>query len=227
MTKSEIESKCFLSKKRLKQEFMLVGILIISLYLSACGKPFETDVSTETKSTIQTVSETIASDNQEETQFVTGFEITDWTMDDLNGDIKINNKQIKLPCSISDLGLDYSLSDVYAHTQSFDKIGSELYYKNKYIAAVFFNSNNEDLINKNIVGFYLGGFNRELPDFEIMGITPNSTYEDVIAVLGGPNVADPHGNQLRYIFENQDQLFVDFDSDNKMITFFITNNIEE
>ena len=227
MSKSEIDPKRFLSKKRLKQALILVGILLITLAFSGCEKLVETDVSAETKSTIQTVSETTVPVNQEETQFVTEFEITDWTMEDLISDIKIYGKQISLPCNVSDLGKDYSLSDVYCYIQSSNQTGSELYYKNKYVAAVYFYGNNEDLINKNIVKLYLGGFNRELPDFEIMGITSNSTLEDVKKILGDSNIINAHENQLRYMFEDQNQLFINFDSNGKMNAFFITNNIKE
>ncbi|MCI9410066.1 MAG: hypothetical protein HFJ89_09670 [Oscillospiraceae bacterium] len=227
MTKSEIDPKRFLSKKRLKQALMLVVILLISLSLSGCENFVETDVSAETKSTKQTISETTAPDNQDETIFVTDFEITDWTMEDLISDIKIYGKQISLPCNVSDLGKDYSLSDVYCYIQSSNQTGSELYYKNKYVAAVYFYGNNEDLINKNIVKLYLGGFNRELPDFEIMGITSNSTLEDVKKILGDSNIINAHENQLRYMFEDQNQLFINFDSNGKMNAFFITNNIKE
>ena len=227
MTKSEIDPKRFLSKKRLKQALMLVVILLISLSLSGCENFVETDVSAETKSTKQTISETTAPDNQDETIFVTDFDITDWTMEDLISDIKIYGKQISLPCNVSDLGKDYSLSDVYCYIQSSNQTGSELYYKNKYVAAVYFYGNNEDLINKNIVKLYLGGFNRELPDFEIMGITSNSTLEDVKKILGDSNIINAHENQLRYMFEDQNQLFINFDSNGKMNAFFITNNIKE
>lgn len=227
MSKSEIDPKRFLSKKRLKQALMLVVILLISLSLSGCENFVETDVSAETKSTKQTISETTAPDNQDETIFVTDFEITDWTMEDLISDIKIYGKQISLPCNVSDLGKDYSLSDVYCYIQSSNQTGSELYYKNKYVAAVYFYGNNEDLINKNIVKLYLGGFNRELPDFEIMGITSNSTLEDVKKILGDSNIINAHENQLRYMFEDQNQLFINFDSNGKMNAFFITNNIKE
>ena len=227
MTKSEIDPKRFLSKKRLKQALMLVVILLISLSLSGCENFVETDVSAETKSTKQTISETTAPDNQDETIFVTDFEITDWTMEDLISDIKIYGKQISLPCNVSDLGKDYSLSDVYCYIQSSNQTGSELYYKNKYVAAVYFYGNNEDLINKNIVKLYLGGFNRELPDFEIMGIASNSTLEDVKKILGDSNIINAHENQLRYMFEDQNQLFINFDSNGKMNAFFITNNIKE
>ncbi len=227
MTKSEIDPKRFLSKKRLKQALMLVVILLISLSLSGCENFVETDASAETKSTKQTISETTAPDNQDETIFVTDFEITDWTMEDLISDIKIYGKQISLPCNVSDLGKDYSLSDVYCYIQSSNQTGSELYYKNKYVAAVYFYGNNEDLINKNIVKLYLGGFNRELPDFEIMGITSNSTLEDVKKILGDSNIINAHENQLRYMFEDQNQLFINFDSNGKMNAFFITNNIKE
>ncbi len=48
MTKSEIDPKRFLSKKRLKQALMLVGILLITLAFSGCEKLVETDVSAET-----------------------------------------------------------------------------------------------------------------------------------------------------------------------------------
>lgn len=48
MEKAKIELKRYLSKKRLKQALMLVGILLIPLTLSGCENFVETDVSAET-----------------------------------------------------------------------------------------------------------------------------------------------------------------------------------
>lgn len=66
MTKSEIEPKRFLVKKRLKQALMLVGILIITLALSGCEKFVETDVSAETR--LQTTATEILETQSKECQ---------------------------------------------------------------------------------------------------------------------------------------------------------------
>ena len=97
---TKIKRKCFFVRKRLKQTLMLVGILIITLAFSGCEKLVETDVSAETKSTIQTVSETTVPVNQEETQFVTEFEITDWTIEEFISNITIYGQQINLPFNV-------------------------------------------------------------------------------------------------------------------------------
>lgn len=60
-----ISKRLWVVKNRLKQSLALGGILIVTLSLSGCEKFVETGVSAETKSTIQTISETIALDNQE------------------------------------------------------------------------------------------------------------------------------------------------------------------
>ncbi len=224
MSKSEIDPKRFLSKKRLKQALMLVGILLITLALSGCEKLVETDVSAETKSTIQTVSETTVPVNQEETQFVTEFEITDWTMEELVDNIYLCGQKITLPSKVNELDTDLKLSSYY--DALFDETVSTISYKNQNISLTYFNGdciNSSDRVITNIQY----GLNQLIPEFNIMGITESSTPDDVKNILGDPNYIQDDGNSYRYIFSDKKQMMLSFNDDYTGINFYYVIYEEE
>ncbi len=167
---TKIKRKCFFERKRLKQALILVGILIITLAFSGCEKLVETDVSAETKSTIQTVSETTVPVNQEETQFVTEFEITDWTIEEFISNITIYGQQINLPFNVENLPDDFYLSEKGVYVEVTDTTGFSMYYKDKKIAYVYCNGKCEDNSNALITSICFGMFN-PVPKIKIMGIT--------------------------------------------------------
>ena len=140
MSKSEIDPKRFLSKKRLKQTLMLVGILLITLAFSGCEKLVETDVSAETKSTIQTVSETTNFENITEIKTIEPPK-DGWTLEQLNKVLYMNEQKIELPLMFSSLKEGYEIRDKrYNNELSLDNdiVGGLLYYQNDLIALVTF-----------------------------------------------------------------------------------------
>ena len=225
---TKIKRKCFFVRKRLKQALMLVGILIITLAFSGCEKLVETDVGAETKSTIQTVSETTVPVNQEETQFVTEFEITDWTMEELVTDMEIEGQKFSLPCSIAQLNKSFNVNNI-RYSEKYDHTVADLYYKNEYISQVTVNKNINDrnYKNKNIMAFFIGGAN-SIPQFNIMGITNDSTQDDIVNILGNSNIKNNEINQpYRYFFNENEHIIIDFDENNKIWLFFIIYSVEE
>lgn len=229
MAKSEIEPKRFLSKKRLRQALMLVGVLIITLALSGCEKFVETDVSAETKlQTSQNVIETTAPTNQEETQFITEFEITDWNIEKLVTDMEIERHKFSLPCSVSQLNKSFNINNI-RYSEKYDHTVADLYYKNKYISQITVNKNvgENDYKNKNIIAFFIGGAN-SIPQFNIMGITNDSTRDDIVNILGNSNIKNNETNRpYRYFFNENEHVIIDFDESDKIWLFFIIYNVEE
>lgn len=223
---TRIKRKCFFVRKRLKQALMLVGILIITLAFSGCEKLVETDVSAETKSTIQTVSETTVPVNQEETQFVTEFEITDWTIEEFISNITIYGQQINLPFNVENLPDDFYLSEKGVYVEVTDTTGFSMYYKDKEIAYVYCNGKCEDNSNALITSICFGMFN-PVPKIKIMGITEKSNYDFIIKKLGLPNNLN-NDNELRYIFANNKEILIHFqNNDEKEINFLSIEYVEE
>ena len=185
---TKIKRKCFFERKRLKQALMLVGILIITLAFSGCEKLVETDVSAETKSTIQTVSETTVSANQErETQYVTGTKQShELTFDDINI-IEINGQQVSLPFNVEELGENYSIGTV----QGFEEKISAIYYNKQCLAVIEFNDDNY------ITSIAFTSDSLEQNDIQIYGLSPNDNFEKVINTIGIPN----NQKELALIYE--------------------------
>ncbi len=215
-------------KKRLKWSAALVGILIVSLSLSGCKNFVETDVSAETTSISSTVSETAVVTNNEETQFVTEFEITDWTMGDLVTDMEIEGQKFSLPCSASQLNKDYKVNYT-GYSLKYDHTVADLYYKKEYISQITVDKNVSDLdfCDKNIIAFFMGGA-YPMPQFNVMGITNDSTPDDVLKILGNSNVQNNKVDQpYRYYFNKNEYIIIDFDDNNKICLFFIIFKVED
>lgn len=170
MSKSEIDPKRFLSKKRLKQALMLVGILLITLAFSGCEKLVETDVSAETKSTIQTVSETTNFENITEIKTIEPPE-DGWTLEQLSNYIYINGVNYRYPIKLSDLGKNFNADD------------NMILYKNK---LSFGGSVNDDGIYTSLM-FSISGNQSEMPDnmlININGVTLGTELQDLFLKLG-------------------------------------------
>lgn len=216
-TIEDIPKRLRVMKKRLKQSLVLVGILIVSLSLSGCEKFVETDVSAETKSTIQTINETTAPNNQEETAFVTEFEITDWTMENLVNDISLCGKKITLPINPNTLNPEFDLINYY------DKWYNETVFilscNGEDVALMYCDgdcSNSSDILINNIQY----GINKPIPQLNIMGITKYSSSDDVKKILGEPNYIQDNGNTFRYIFSDKKQFMISFTDDYDAIDFY-------
>ena len=214
-------------KNSLKHALALVGIIIITLSLSGCDNFVGTDVSAETISTKQPVSETTAPDNQEETVSVTEFVITDWTMKDLVSEINICGQQINFPFKVEELNIDFNLSDKGYYLESSNTTGFIMYYKGEQIAYVYSDGKCSDKTEALFTNISFGMFN-SVPEINIMGISNNSNYNYIVKKLGEPNYIQNDINTLRYIFSDNNYVIIHFEDDTQnAINFFSINYMEE
>lgn len=155
------------------------------------------------------------------------FEITNWTMEDLVSKIEVEGQKIIFPCTVSQLDGDFVIENV-GYSSKYDHTVADLYYKKKYISQITVNKNvdEEYFKDNNIIAFFMGG-SESLPQFNIMGISNNSTVNDVISILGNPNVGNSDANRpYRYYFNDDNFVLIDFDDNDKMWLFFILYNKE-
>ncbi len=191
-------------KKRLKRAAALAGILITALSLSGCKNFVETDVGAETKFTKQAVSETTSLTNQEETKFVTEFEITDWSPSDFCT-ITCHNATVSIPCKFSDIDDKFDKKIVKSNEQNISKLDYvELYLDDEYVGSLYFAEYDYDIEN-DFLSF------ASLETFDIKGLNEHSSKKDVQKKLGVGNHID---------FEYGDSYYVD----NMMIIFNYLNN---
>lgn len=226
--------------KKIKKSVILpiLVIMCVTLSLSGCKKFIETDVSAETKPVKQTVSETTVITNFEETQYATEFEITDWTMEDLVTDMEISGQKFSLPCTINEIDEKCNVKYISFIEES-NITGGDLYLDGKCIASIFCNGDvGKEIINSNICMLFMGGYEYdfddksvkevEMPEFNVMGITNNSSQDDVLNILGNPNMYCKSERQYRYGFNSNEFVMIDFDNENtdKISLFSIIYNVE-
>lgn len=227
-------------KKQLKRTAALAVILIAILSLSGCEKLSETYADAETQSTEQTVGEALAFGNQEEPGSAIDFEITDWTMEDLVTDMEVEGYKFSLPCTVSDISKKCEVKYT-AFIEESQVTGGSLYLGQKYIALIYFDGNvDKEISTSNICRFFMGEYGQdfndgfvksvELPKFNIMGITNESSRDDLINILGNPNMrAGESDRHFQYGFSENEFIIIDFDKENpdKIERFFIIYNTEE
>lgn len=164
-------------EKRIKQSLALVGILIMSLSLSGCEKLVEADVSAETKSTKQAISESTSPITSEETQYVAEIEQSqELTFDDINT-IEINGQHVSLPFKVDELGEEYSIGDV----QGFEEKIPAIYYNKQCLAVIEFNDDNY------VTSIIFTSDSLKQHDIQIYGLSPNDNFEKIIDTIGVPN----------------------------------------
>ncbi len=192
------------NKQTVKGLLPIVGMLIISLSLSGCKKPVETNVGAETKGITQAVGETTSLTNQEETKFVTEFEITDWSPSDFCT-ITCHNATVSIPCRFSDIDDKFDKKIVKSNEQNISKLDYvELYLDDEYVGSLYFAEYDYDIEN-DVLSF------ASLETFDIKGLNEHSSKKDVQKKLGVGNHID---------FEYGDSYYVD----NMMIIFNYLNN---
>jgi len=99
------------NKQTVKGLLPIVGMLIISLSLSGCKKPVETDVDAETKSIKQTVGE--AADSESVTEIKTIEPPEDgWTHEQISEVMYLCGKPFSLPCMLEDLPDDFEIGKI-------------------------------------------------------------------------------------------------------------------
>ena len=215
---TKIKRKCFFERKRLKQALILVGILLITLAFSGCEKLVETDVSAETKSTIQTVSETTNSENTIEIKTIEPPE-DGWTWEQLSDVIYINNQKIERDITYQFLGDMFTFEDL-TYYKKMSTASAFLNYNDKYAFSVAFYYNAPKKINKNSIVknlVFSAKMNAsDIPNeklISINGIGLGNNYEDMILQLGFPTEIDGNTN----IYNLEEDTIAFFLDDEKII----------
>ncbi len=202
-----------MQKKHILKVFSLLAAVCITAGCNGNAVVEMTAVTTDTTNTKPLVENTYSTENSEKSLFQKEFEITDWTMEELISDFTLCGEKITIPCSIEQLGKNYS--GTY--------INNALIYGNEeigYIYNITQKSQDEDPIIRQIV---LGGLNDiSLPQFSIKTITETSAKNDVENVLGIPNVDSGDENWARYFFSDNESILFIYDNEDsdkiKMIT---------
>lgn len=215
---TKIKSKCFFEQKRPKRALMLVVMMLITLALSGCENFVETDVSAETKSIIQTVSETTNNANIAEIKTIEPPE-DGWTWEQLSDVIYINNKKIE-----SDITYQF-LEDMFTfenltYYKKMSTASAFLNYNDKYAFSVAFYYNAPQKINKNSIVknlVFSAKMNAsDIPNeklISINGIGLGNNYEDMILQLGFPTEIDGNTN----IYNLEEDTIAFFLDDEKII----------
>ncbi len=220
MSKNETEPKRFLSKKRLKQALMLVSILLMSLVLSGCENFVETDVSAETKSIIQTVSETTNTANIAEIKTIEPPE-DGWTWERLSEVVYINGIKYDYPITLG------ALTETYTYDKNIvynDNAGTILYYNNIYAFGAGIEYDNIGDIDENskIVSaiFNILEDESQINSSELIwinGIRLGDSYEKMIVNLGTPDIINDDFS-YKYVIDNKIALVVYFFYENEIQT---------
>ena len=198
----------------------MLAILAVAVNMVGCAPP---NSAAPVEATEQIVVETTAEaaetsspTSSENTQLITEFEITDWTMEELVSDMVVDNHTFSLPCSLNEINTDYKIDTVYF--EDIQKTSGTILNNDKEIAIIGFNGNvADDAGDAEIKYLFLGG-SYELPAFNIMGITEKSSYSDVINILGNPNMRVEYSNEvLQYGFTKDKYILIWFDEESDNI----------
>ena len=157
----------------------------------------------------EAISETIS---KQKALYEPEFEITTWTMKDFVTDMEISGMDISLPCTVSEFENVFKI-DYYTYLVSDDITNCMLSLDGEHVGSLWVSGkveNKSALGSLNVYMFELNSNERDLVDFDIMGITNRSSKDDVLEILGKPNI--PPGEKLiRYTFSEDEVVMMFFD----------------
>lgn len=200
---------------KIKQQLLVLGLSMV-LMVSGCGgggdSPYESSASITSATTPQ-----ITTSTDESIAYNGTF--NEEVFDQIVQNIKIGDRTISLPCTLEDLGEDFSYD---MDTALFDKEnGFVLYYllyKGEQIAQVTlpYNSDNTDVLDDCIKG--LSFYSRKNNGVYIVGITTNDTEESIIETLGQPTTSNGDDEKKTIYYEIANDKYIQFQiANNKII----------
>lgn len=183
---------------------VILTALILTAVLTACADKSEVpDIPAETtaETTVITIAEPSGTFNEE-------------VFDEVVNNIVIGDRTISLPCTIEDLGKDFSYSAEFPYYDKESGVAFYgLLYNEKDIGTAIFKyePDDKDLSDNQILGLSLGTIfmERENCGLYLAGLTLNDTEDAVIDKLGQPTKFNgENGNGIMYyrVFNND---FVD------------------
>ncbi len=201
----------------MKRSIVLIQILLILVFcVTACGK--HVDDSTVNEANIS---------NDETADRMENFSVDEHSYDvnEILSDLTIDGVSIDWPCELEDVQKVFELGDPYSFEDLPDILWYDLYTDNNKVGEALVSEDNS-LVVLISLSFAL---NDGIP-FEFKGVTENSSYSDVVRLLGEPTDQSEGGyryidyydvNQDRTEAYTYDQIAISFNNDNiRLIEFY-------
>lgn len=201
----------------MKRSLRLIQILLIVLFsATACGKHVDDN----------TVNEANISNDETATRMEC-FSVDGHSYDvnEILSGLTIDGVSIGWPCKLEDVQKIFELGDLYSFEDFPDILWYDLYSDNNKVGEVLVSEDNSIVVVLSL-SYRL---NDGIP-FEFNGVTENSSYSDVISLLGEPTYQSEMGyryidyydvNQDRTEAYTYDQIVISFNDDNiRLIEFF-------
>ena len=198
----------------MKRSILLIQILLFCV--TACGK--HVDDSTANQASIS---------NDETADGMENFSVdgNSYDVNEILSDLTIDGVSIDWPCELEDVQKVFELGDPYSFEDLPDILWYNLYTDNNKVGAVMVSEDNSIVF---VLSLYYS-LNDGIP-FEFKGVTENSSYSDVIRLLGEPTNQSEYGyryidyydvNQDRTEAYTYDEIMISFNDDNiRLIEFY-------
>ena len=204
------------------------AILLLAAVCAAAGCGGSAVAENTDTTTPKPFDNTITSiENSEQPLFQKKYEITDWTMDELVSNVTICGKKITIPCTMSELSKDFNLEkfDYSSETDGKFSKGCEIYCENVKVAFAYCNAESDNDIITTICLDEIISEDAHIPEINIMGITKEASANDLVEILGEPNVNTEYDCDYRYFFSNNQHLYISFSENLENIVFIsLVNN---
>ena len=209
----------------MKKRIIITCALCVALSMTACGTDKTVASNTDaTEVTTTTILETTTSSVGESSEASVKSNYS-WTMEELSKKIVLNGKQILLPCTLNDLGDDYSFSEKITKEKYEDGLSflnAELLYKGETCALIDFlppldNTGYEKATIFNILGPYDSKFDFSVGDFKV-----GATKDNLIKKYGEPTKKSPEGVINVYFFSKRQSVIASYDKNNVLKEIVIT-----
>jgi len=201
----------------MKKHLAIILALCLALSMTACVTDKTVASNTDaTEVTTTTILETTTSSVGESSEASVKSNYS-WTMEELSKKIVLNGKQISLPCTLNDLGDDYSFSEKITKEKFEDGLSylsADLLYKGEICAFVDFlppldNTGYEKATIFNILGPYDSKFDFSVEDFKV-----GATKDNLIKKYGEPTKKSPEGVTNVYFFSKRQAIIAFYDKNN-------------
>lgn len=202
----------------MKSKIMLMQILLMLVFcVTACDK----HVDDSTVNEVNISNDEIAA-GMEDAEAV---DEPSYDVNEILSDLTLDGVSIDWPCKLADVQSVFGLGDSYFFEDTPDILWYDLYSDNNKVGNVLVSEKNSIVVVLSL-SYRL---NNGIP-FEFKGVTENSSYSDVIRLLGEPTYQSEMGYRyIDYYDVNQDrteaytfdQIVISFNDDNiRLIEFY-------
>lgn len=201
----------------MKRSILLIQILLILVFcVTACGKHAGDSTVNEAN---------ISNDETADKMENISIDGHSYDVNEILFDLTIDGVSIDWPCELEDVQKVFELGDSYSFEDLPDILWYDLYSDNNKVGAVTVSEDNSIVF---VLSLYYS-LNDGIP-FEFKGVTENSSYSDVVRLLGEPTDQSEMGyryisyydvNQARTEAYTYDEIMISFNDDNiRLIEFY-------